>query len=197
MPRVPREFYEAPAPLVARRVLGKVLVRVVGDARMAGIIVETEAYRGTGDPASHAFRGRTPRSSVMFGEPGHAYVYFSYGSHYCLNLTAEPSGSPAAVLVRAIEPVEGVSIMRRNRRVEEMKNLASGPGKLTEALAIDGDLNGEDLVTSARLFLEDGPPPSAVLSSPRVGVSSGAGRRWRFFVARSTFVSGRRTAQNP
>ena len=133
----------------------------------------------------------------MFGEPGHAYVYFSYGSHYCLNLTAEPSGSPAAVLVRALEPAEGVSIMRRNRRVEEMKNLASGPGKLTMALAVDGDLNGEDLVTSARLFLEDGPPPGAVLSSPRVGVSSGAARRWRFFAARSTFVSGGRTAQNP
>ncbi len=196
-----RSFYEASSQQVARRLLGKKLVRVLGGVRLAGIVVEAEAYRGRGDPASHAFRGRTKRNEVMFGEAGHAYIYFSYGVHYCLNVTTEPAGKAAAVLIRAVEPVEGVELMRMNRGVEDISALASGPGKLTKAFAIGRELNGEDLVHSETLFFEDGPGVKPVGVSPRIGVSAAADRRWRFFAKTSRFVSRRKQspegARNP
>jgi DNA-3-methyladenine glycosylase len=176
-------------------VLGKVLVRVAGGERLSGRIVEAEAYRGHADPASHAYKGMTRRNEVMFGEPGHAYVYFTYGNHFCLNLTCEPKETPAAVLVRAIEPLEGAEQMKRNRAVEETEELTNGPGKLTKALTIDGGLNGEDLVTSERLFLEEGEGPRKVGTSARVGITDGAEHRWRFFVEGSRFVSKGRPAK--
>jgi DNA-3-methyladenine glycosylase len=184
---------------VARKVLGKTLVRVVGGRRLSGTIVEVEAYRGPKDPASHAFRGRTARNEVMFGEPGRAYVYFSYGFHQCLNLTCEPYGTPAAVLVRALEPLEGIDEMERNRGTSLLHELASGPGKLTQALAITADFNGEDLTTSDRLFLEEGREVVSVGTSSRIGITRGMERRWRFFVKGNEFVSRKRpsTAQNP
>lgn len=189
MARIGRSFYERRTPQVAREVLGKMLVRVVDGRRLSGLIVETEAYRGSRDPASHAYRGKTRRNAVMFGEAGHAYVYFTMGLHYCLNLTTEERGTPGAVLVRAIEPREGVDEMRKSRGISEISGLASGPGKVTEALCIDGEFNGEDVVTSERLFLEEGERISNVGTSPRIGISKGVSRRWRFFVRGNKFVS--------
>jgi DNA-3-methyladenine glycosylase len=167
---------------------------VVDGKRLSGAIVETEAYRGDRDPASHAFRGKTRRNSVMFGPAGHAYIYFTMGVHHCLNLTTEPEGRVGAVLIRAIQPLEGMEEMRRNRKVEEVRRLAAGPGNLTKALSIDGELNGEDLVLSRRLFLERGKPVGAIGTSSRVGISAGKSFRWRFFIEGSEYLSKGRPA---
>lgn len=189
MARLGRGFFNEYTPKVARALLGSILVRVVDGERISGMIVETEAYRGAGDPASHAYRGRTKRNDVMFGAGGHAYVYLSYGSHWCLNVTTEPAGWAGAVLIRAVEPKEGLKKMMRNRGLESEENLTDGPGKLTKALGINSTLNGEDLVTSDRLFLERGKPVGGVRSSSRVGIRQGIQPRWRFFVGGNKFVS--------
>jgi DNA-3-methyladenine glycosylase len=190
--KVGRKFYERYTPNVARELLGCRLVRVVDGRRLSGIIVETEAYRGSRDPASHAFSGRTPRNEVMFGPAGHAYVYFTMGAHFCLNITTEPGGTPAAVLIRALEPVEGIMEMKVSRRLDEITRLASGPGNLTKALQIDRGLNGEDIVRSRRLFVESGPKVVRVGVSSRVGITKGTSFMWRFFAKDSPFVSRRR-----
>jgi DNA-3-methyladenine glycosylase len=161
------------------------------------VIVETEAYRGPTDPASHAYRGRTKRNEVMFDVPGRAYVYFTMGLHYCLNVTTEPRGTPAAVLLRALEPTEGIDEMEKNRGVRDASRLASGPGNLTSALRIDLGMNGEDLVTSRRLFLELGKPPDAIEASARIGVSAGKTKRWRYFASGSSAVSKRKPPPRP
>jgi DNA-3-methyladenine glycosylase len=169
--------------------------------RLSGTIVETEAYRGSRDPASHAYPGRTNRNAVMFGESGHAYVYFTMGMHYCLNVTTEFPGTPGAVLLRAIEPVEGVRWMLKNRGLGTSTHVADGPGRLTEALGIDRRLNGEDMINSKILFIEKGTKPKRIGRSSRVGISVATERRWRYFVAGSRFVSrGKPSAfppQNP
>jgi DNA-3-methyladenine glycosylase len=156
---------------------------------MSGMIVETEAYRGSRDPASHAYRGKTRRNEVMFGPAGHAYIYFTMGAHFCLNITTEGSGIAGAVLVRAIQPFEGIEMMKRNRGVGEVVRLASGPGNLTRALGIDKSLNGEDIVTSKRLFIEQGETVGEVGVSSRVGIKVGTSFRWRFFAQGNPFVS--------
>jgi DNA-3-methyladenine glycosylase len=189
MTRLTRRFFNEYTPSVAKALLGTVLVRVVDDERLSGTIVETEAYRGARDPASHAYGGRTKRNAVMFGEGGHAYVYFSYGFHWCLNLTTEPEGRAGAVLVRAIEPIEGLEQMLRNRNLDSDQHVTDGPGKLTQALRIDSTLNGEDLVTSGRLFVEEGSKAEETGSSSRVGIRQGVAFRWRFFVKGNRFVS--------
>jgi DNA-3-methyladenine glycosylase len=187
--RLQRSFFEVYTPKVARSLLGALLVRVVDGERLSGRVVETEAYRGASDPASHAYRGETPRNSVMFGESGHAYVYFTMGMHHCLNLTTEPVGTPGAVLIRAMEPVEGLKTMLKTRGVNSAEAVASGPGKLTQALRIDRSLNGEDVVTSRRLFLEEGKEFSDIGTSQRIGISRGRAQRWRFFARGNLFVS--------
>lgn len=174
---------------MARELLGCRLVRILDGERLAGLIVETEAYRGQGDPASHAFRGRTKRNEVMFGPAGHAYVYFTMGAHFCLNITTEAGGMPAAVLIRAIEPVEGIAEMKRNRGLDDLRRLADGPGKLTKALKIEKDLNGEDIVRSTKLFFERGNLMKGIQTSSRVGISAGKLFKWRFYVEGSDFVS--------
>jgi DNA-3-methyladenine glycosylase len=190
MGRLPRAFFEGYTPKVARKLLGTRLVRVLDGRRLAGTVVEVEAYRGNDDPASHAYRGRTARNGVMFDEPGHAYVYFTYGFHYCLNVTTEPEGVPGAVLIRALEPTEGIGLMMANRVTERITEVASGPGKLTQAMRITGDLNGEDMVTSGRLYFTEGRSRRFVFGeSGRVGVARGVERRWRFFVLGNAFVS--------
>ena len=187
--RLRRPFFERYTPSVARELLGCRLVRIINDERVSGFIVETEAYRGQRDPASHAFRGRTRRNEVMFGPAGLAYVYFTMGAHFCLNITTERKEIPAAVLIRAIEPVEGIGAMELNRGLDDLNRLADGPGKLTKALGIDRDLDGEDIVKSRRLFLERGTKPKRILTSSRVGISAGKSFKWRFFVQGSQFVS--------
>lgn len=189
MARLTRRFFEEYTPSVAKALLGTVLVRIVDSERLSGTIVETEAYRGARDPASHAYSGGTKRNAVMFGEGGHAYVYFSYGFHWCLNLTTEPAGRAGAVLVRALEPIEGLERMLRNRGLDSDEHVADGPGKLTQALSIDADLNGEDLVTSDRLFVEEGEKVEGIESSSRVGIRRGVGFKWRFVVKGNRFVS--------
>jgi len=179
---------------VARRLVGKTLVRVDEDEVMSGRIVELEAYRGAKDPASHAFGGMTKRNSVMFGEPGHAYCYFAYGNHWMFNMTTEKFGIPGAVLIRAIEPREGVELMKRNRGVGEIDELASGPGKLTKALRIDGSLNGEDLITSKRLFVLEGHSDEPVKTSARIGVTVGLEYKWRYFIDGNRFISRAKTS---
>lgn len=195
--RLGRSFYERYTPTVAKDLLGCVLVRVIDGVGLSGRIVETEAYRGSSDPASHAYRGRTRRNEVMFGPPGHAYVYFIMGAHFCLNLTTEQEGSPAAVLIRALEPIRGLELMKRNRRSKDIGRLTSGPGNLTRALAIDRELNGEDVVISERLFLESGEKAAEIGVSSRVGVGSGKSAKWRFFVKSSRFVSKGRPSIGP
>jgi DNA-3-methyladenine glycosylase len=184
-----RAFFERYSPTVARELLGFALVRKLEGERLSGTIVETEAYRGRRDPASHAYRGMTKRNEVMFGPAGHAYVYFTMGIHHCLNVTTEPAGTPAAVLIRALEPVEGIELMQRNRGVKDIHRLAMGPGNLTKALGIGSEMNGEDLIFSRTLFLEKGKPISEVGISSRVGISRGVSSKWRFFVRGNPSVS--------
>ncbi|MDV3244277.1 MAG: DNA-3-methyladenine glycosylase [Nitrososphaerales archaeon] len=201
MSRLGRPFYQGDTLDVAKKLLGKVLVRVVRGKRFAGRIVEVEVYRGAGDPASHAYRGLTERNRVMFGEPGHAYVYFTMGMHWCLNVTTEAPGKAGAVLIRALEPTEGLEAMKRERGRRTVGELTNGPAKLTEAMSIDGRLNGEDLTTSERLFVESGKKAGSVGTSSRIGINRGTEFEWRFFIKGNPFVSrgrpSRTRAQNP
>jgi len=185
-----KEFYARDTVKVANDILGKQLVRVRGRARMTGRIVEVEAYRGSDDPASHAFRGPTPRNAPMFGEPGHAYIYFTYGNHYCLNVTTQVSGMPGAVLIRAIEPLEGVSVMRRLRPNVPELALTNGPGKLTKALGIDKSLNEVDMTRFGPLFIADaGEERFEIARSARIGIRVGKDRLWRFYISGSRYAS--------
>jgi DNA-3-methyladenine glycosylase len=143
--KLPKEFYLQKCLTAARNLIGKVLVRKKGNKIYSGIIVETEAYTGQTDAASHAFRGKTKRNKYMFSEGGIAYVYFTYGNHYCVNVVVEEEGISHAVLIRALEPVDGITQMKKNRRTDNIYNLTSGPGKLSEACEIDLGLNGADL----------------------------------------------------
>lgn len=182
--RLPRSFYDRDTVSVARALLGQRLVRVQDGLRTSGLICEIEAYGGPDDESSHAFR-RTPRSAIMYGPPGYAYVYKIYGVHYCLNAVTEPDGRPGAVLIRAILPVEGADVMRARRGITTDAHLADGPGKLCQALAIDRAQNGLDLVTDDALFIETGVdvPAAQIRATPRVGVrgeKEARARLWRF-----------------
>ncbi len=180
-----RSFYEQPTVAVARGLLGQRLVRVLSDGcRLSGRICETEAYGGPDDEASHAYR-RTPRSAIMYGPAGHAYVYFIYGMYYCLNAVTECDGQPGAVLIRGLAPDEGIALLRRHRPGAHDAHLADGPGKLCQAFDITVASNGIDLTTSPQLFIEavSPVPDERILSTPRIGVRGDAdarGRPWRF-----------------
>jgi DNA-3-methyladenine glycosylase len=185
--RLGREFFARDTLTVARELLGQRLVRVVEGRRLSGLILEVEAYIGEDDAACHAAAGRTKRTEVMYGPPGHAYVYFIYGMHHCLNVVTEPEGFPAAVLIRAIETEEGLSAVRANRPGRPDGELTDGPGKLCQALCIDRRLNRMDMCTSDELFVEvTGPVPNAeVAATPRVGVrgdQAALTAPWRFLV---------------
>jgi DNA-3-methyladenine glycosylase len=182
-------FYERPVKQVARDLLGKMLWRKTSQGVLSGIIVETESYGGTDDPASHAYRKRTLRNSVMFGLPGRAYVYFCYGNHYLFNVVAEKENVPAAVLIRALEPVEGVPLMRKERRVKKDKDLCNGPGKLTQALLIDKRFNTMSLSSGGLVIRETGMRKFRVKQARRIGITWGAEKLLRFYVKGSPFVS--------
>lgn len=193
---LPRDFYAQPTLLVAEQLLGKLLVRLVGRGAIVGKIVEVEAYIGEDDPACHAARGPTRRNSVMYGEPGHAYVYFTYGMHHMLNFVTEPAGFPAAVLIRALEPVEGVELMRRWRKGRATRELTSGPAKLCQALRIDLSLNGADLCRPP-LYVEDsGTRPEKIIWAERIGIREGRDLLWRCYIAGNPFVSIRAKNEN-
>src|SRR5690349_17677403 len=188
-PILQRSFYERRAVAVARALLGKVLVH----GPTAGMIVETEAYLGGDDLASHSARGITNRTRVIFGPPGHAYVYFIYGMYECLNLVAEPAGQPGCVLIRAIEPLGGIDLMRQRRpAARRLEDLASGPGKLTLALGITRAQNGADVTRGALVVREPAEPRRfAVAATPRIGIRECADWPLRFIVRGNRFVSGR------
>ena len=193
---IERDFFNRPTLTVARELLGQRLVREIDGQRLSGLIVETEAYIGPNDSASHASRGRTARTEVMFGPPGQTYVYFVYGMYYMLNLVTEPEGFPAAVLIRAVEPVEGVAVMRAYRRPANNEvNLTNGPGKLCQALAIDKTLHNWDIALGQKLWLEPGDrlPDSLVATGARIGIAYARPEDqvapWRFWLQGNPFVS--------
>ena len=175
---------------LARFLIDKMLVRVLDEEVVGGRIVETEAYV-VGDLAGHAYRGVTPRNRALFLERGHAYVYLAYGASFMLNVSSETSGVGAGVLVRAIEPTVGVAIMKRNRGGDRLRNLARGPGRLCEALAIDRRLDGIDLCQAGPLWLgSDGQTPDEIGRSKRIGITRAPDSPLRFYVRGNLFVSG-------
>ena len=193
---MPREFFERPPDLVGRAVLGKLLVRRTNDALLVGRIVEVEAYIGDGDPAAHAAAGRTARNAVLFGPPGHAYVYFIYGMHSCLNISCEPAGQAGSVLVRALEPLQGLAQMAAWRGLgphASPRLLTSGPGRLCQAFGITrATHNGVDLLSanSELQLRDDGCEAPGIATTPRIGITKAAERPLRFAVAGHPCVSG-------
>ncbi|HET9110748.1 MAG TPA: DNA-3-methyladenine glycosylase [Ktedonobacterales bacterium] len=191
---LPRAFYDRPTLAVARDLIGKALLRRTAEGVTGGMIVETEAYVAAIDPSAHAYRGETPRNRSMFGEPGIAYVYRSYGIHYCLNVVTEGAGIASAVLIRAIRPQVGVELMRRRRGSQIAdRDLARGPGRLCQALALTTADDGTDLLGSA-LWLTETPGLDDALpiaTTPRVGITHAADWPWRFVVAGDRHVSAR------
>lgn len=185
-------FFDRDAEAVARELLGAYLVSDCGEGRCVGRIVETEAYPGPHDPASHAAAsiGRTARNEPMFGPPATVYVHVNYGIHWCLNAVVGPAGYPAAVLVRALEPIEGLDLMRFRRPGRADRELASGPAKLTRALGIGPELQGHRL-TEPPLFIAAGArvPDRQLVRTTRIGISRGACEEWRFYNRRSDCVS--------
>ncbi len=190
-PRLPRGFFARPSTAVAPELLGRVLVRVLPDGtRLSARLVEVEAYMPD-DPASHAYRGPTPRNLVMFGLPGRLYVYFTYGQHFCANVVTGREGEGSAVLLRAAEPLEGLESMATNRGLDAVRLLCAGPGRLTQAMAIGRPDNGADLLRDRALQLRVGEPLPArrIARSTRVGVNVGIESRWRYFETGNAFVS--------
>jgi DNA-3-methyladenine glycosylase len=195
---MPPAFFNRDPRRVARDLLGKVLVRRQGRKLLAARIVEVEAYLGEGDPAAHAAAGRTARNAVLFGPPGHAYIYFIYGNHYCLNVSTLPDGIAGGVLFRALEPLAGIQEMARQRgvsinRPRDLRRLTSGPGRLAEAFAITRHRdNGKDLTTirSGLWVADDGFRPRRVERTRRIGISKAAGLPLRYILPGNEFVSG-------
>jgi DNA-3-methyladenine glycosylase len=195
---LPRRFYDRDPRSVSRELLGKVLVRRNGRQILTGRIVEVEAYLGNDDPAAHAAAGRTARNDVLFGPPGHAYVYFIYGNHYCLNVSCLPDGIAGGILFRAAEPLEGIEEMAHARGVainspRDLKLLTSGPGRLAEAFGITRQRdNGKDLTSpDSDLFIaDDGFRVSRVIVTQRIGITKAAALPLRYVIAGNSFVSG-------
>jgi len=195
---VPASFYEQPLLTLTRDLLGRLLVHDSPQGRAAIRIVETEAYRGLDDPASHAYRGRTERNAVMFGPPGRLYVYFTYGMHWCVNVVCAPAGVAEAVLIRAGEPVDGHDLIAARRPGAPARDLARGPARLTRALGIDGEANGTDLVTGPIRIATGWPVPAADVEwTPRIGISRGLDLPWRALDRTSRAVSPGRPGLAP
>ena len=202
IPALDRAFFARSPRRVARELLGKVLMRNRDGPLLAARIVEVKAYLGENDPAAHAAAGNTARTSVLFGPPGHAYVYFIYGNHYCLNVSCEREGKAGSVLIRALDPIWGIKEMARARKIEaqffsDLPLLTSGPGRLAEAFGITRARdNGRDLTSSASgLWIgDDGFRPRKIQITPRVGVRKAADQPLRYIMVGSIFVSGRKTS---
>jgi DNA-3-methyladenine glycosylase len=180
--RLEREFYAQDTVKVARQLLGKLLVRKIGRQVVSGIITETEAYRYSDDPASHAYRDITERNKAMFGPVGRAYVYFTYGMYHCVNAVAKSKNYKAgAVLIRALKPYDGIDIMIKNRKTNDILNLTNGPAKLTIALDITKEQYGEDLVNSDSLYIANGiRVEQKIVSGPRIGIKQATDKLWNF-----------------
>ncbi len=202
-PTLSREFFNRDPIIVGRELLGKLLIRREGRRLLAGRIVEDEAYLGANDPAAHAYAGLTPRNAVLFGPPGHAYVYFIYGNHYCLNVSCMPEGVGEGVLLRAMEPVFGLEAMARARGFElpelpgasHLRLISSGPGRMSESLGITRARDNAKDLTSRRSdlwFADDGFRPQRILATPRIGIKKAVEQPLRFVVAGNPFVSAKR-----
>lgn len=200
-PRLSRRFFDNDPVTVSRELLGKLLVRREHRGLRAGRIVEVEAYLGPEDPAAHAYSGKTLRNAVLFGPPGHAYVYFIYGNHYCMNISCNREGDAGGVLLRALEPVCGVAAMAMARdldptqlsRTTQLRMISSGPGRLSEALGITRARDNAKDLTDTRSDLwvaDDGYLPPAIVATPRIGITKAAELPLRFVVAGNPFVSG-------
>ncbi len=188
MTPLPRAFFARPTVTVARALLGCLLVHETPEGRAVGRLVEVEAYVGPRDPASHAYR-RTVRSEVMWGRPGIAYVYLSHGIHACMNVVTESLGRPGAVLLRALEPVDGVALMQRRRGIDALRDLGRGPGRLTQAMGITLAHNRADLAAGPLYLARRDRPPGRIAATPRIGISVATDRRWRFVVRGSPYLS--------
>jgi DNA-3-methyladenine glycosylase len=203
-PPIPREFYNRDPRLVAPDLLGKVLVRREGKRTLAARIVEVEAYLGQDDPAAHSAVGRTPRNAVMFGPPGHVYVYFIYGNHYCLNVSCLPEGTAGAILFRALEPLQGIEEMAKARDIvvnnpRDLRKLTSGPGRLAEAFGVTRVRDNEKDLTDLKSDLyiaDDGFRPSRISATVRVGITKAAHLPFRYVISDNEFVSGSRLARS-
>jgi DNA-3-methyladenine glycosylase len=200
-----RAFFDRDPRIVSRQLLGKLIVRREGRKMLAGRIVEVEAYLGADDAAAHAAAGRTARNEVLFGSPGHAYVYFIYGVHFCLNISCLPQGAAGCVLIRALEPVEGIQAMAEARRLQgkdfnsarNLRAIASGPGKLCEALQITRMRdNGKDMLSpsSDLVVVDDGYRARKVSITPRVGITKAVAMPLRYLIEGNVFVSEKRLA---
>ena len=196
MHKLPRSFYLRPTVRVARELLGKYIVRVLRGRKIVGKIVEAEAYC-EGDPASHSFRGRTKRNDAMFWAGGHLYVYFTYGMHFCANVVTRKAGAGEAVLIRAVEPIEGAEVMLKNRfgrrqrkTHQSLLNLTNGPAKLCEAFEIAREQNGKDLLED-EIYILNGEkiPVSRIGRATRIGIRDGRDKKWRFFIRGNPLVS--------
>lgn len=192
--KLPRSFYLRSTIIVAKDLLGKYLVRRLRGKRLVGRIVEVEAYLGEKDPASHAYRGRTKRNEVMFWKGGHLYVYFTYGMHFCSNVVTEDEGKARAVLIRAVEPMEEIALMKKNRGFAadrgDKQSLSNGPAKLCEALGIERAENGTDLLgDEIYIASADKLSTSRILASTRIGIKAATNKKWRFSIKGNTFVS--------
>lgn len=191
---LPRAFYKRETVKVAQDLIGTFIVRTLNDAQLIGRIVEAEAYRGKDDPASHASSGKTPRNRPMYGPPGYTYVYLIYGMHWMLNISAHRGGCPGAVLIRALEPIQGIDKMRERRGGRPNAQLTNGPAKLAQALAVDDSLNNLDLCDAADLTLTEGAlrPDEVIATGPRIRVPGDAeakSRPWRFWIKDHPYVS--------
>ena len=194
---LPAAFYARETHLVARELLGAVLECTVRGTRCRGRIVETEAYTGEDDLACHAAAGRTARTKVLYGPPGRAYVYFIYGTHWCVNAVTRRAGLPSAVLIRAVEPLEGIEAMRDRRHRRPDRELTNGPGKLCEAFGITGPAHHARSLRSSplRILAGEGVPDADVAVTPRIGISRAAEEPLRWIVRSSEYVSGGRLGQ--
>ena len=180
---ISRRFYQRDTVTVAKSLLGKRLVRVIGDKTLSGIITETEAYGHANDSVSHAFRGMTERNKVMFGTVGIAYVYFTYGMHFCFNVVARSKDSNAgAVLIRSIKPEQGIEIMMNNRGIQDQVNLTNGPAKLAKALSITKSQYGVDLTSDPTLYITHGQTRREITTGHRIGVREKVPKMWNFSI---------------
>jgi DNA-3-methyladenine glycosylase len=198
MKRLSQKFFLRPTELVAQELLGKVLVRKIGKKKISGLIVETEAYVGPQDLASHASKGKTERNEVMFSSAGVWYIYFIYGMYHCLNIITETKNYPSAVLIRALEPLENIELMKKIRRTENFENLTSGPGKLCQALQIEKSLNNSSAVSqNSKLYIEDRNikiTKNKIVFAKRIGVDYAGpwkDKLLRFYIKENKFVSKR------
>ena len=186
--RLKVNFFNRDTVIVAKELLGKYLCRKIGNKVVRVKITETEAYCGIKDKACHASKGLTPRTKIMFGHPGYAYVYMIYGMYYCINFTTEIVGQPGAVLIRAVEPLSGVAEMKKRRKTDKIINLCSGPGKLCSALGIGKKHNGLKLGKEIKVF-DDGSKVGKIRTSSRIGIKDALDLQWRFFVEGNEWVS--------